>query len=64
MSHKKLGRLYGEEGLAVKRRKGRKRALGTRAPLQVPERPNECWSLDSCPMCWLWAAVPHARCHR
>ena len=46
MNHKKLRRLYSEEGLTVKRRKGRKRALGTRAPLSVPTRPNECWSLD------------------
>lgn len=46
MNHKKLRRLYAEEGLAVKRRKGRKRATGTRAPLQVPTRPNERWSLD------------------
>lgn len=46
MNHKKLRRLYGEEGLAVKRRRGRKRATGTRAPLDAPERPNERWSLD------------------
>lgn len=46
MNHKKLRRLYGEEGLAVKRRRGRKRATGTCAPLDTPERPNERWSLD------------------
>jgi len=46
MNHKKLRRLYKEEGLAVKRRRGRKRATGTRAPLEVPTRPNERWSLD------------------
>jgi len=46
MNHKKLRRLYREEGLAVKRRRGRKRATGTRAPLIVPTRPNERWSLD------------------
>ena len=46
MNHKKLRRLYGEEGLAVKRHKGRKRATGTRAPLNIPTRPNERWSLD------------------
>ena len=33
MNHKKLYRLYLEEGLAVRRRRGRKRATGTRAPL-------------------------------
>lgn len=46
MNHKKLYRLYREEGLAVKRRKGRKRATGTRAPLDVPSGPSERWSLD------------------
>ena len=46
MNHKKLRRLYKEEGLAVKRRRGRKRATGTRAPIEVPLRPNDRWSLD------------------
>ncbi len=46
MNHKKLRRLYREEGLAVKRRRGRKRATGTRAPLAVPRCPNDRWSLD------------------
>ncbi len=46
MNHKKLRRLYADEGLAVKRRRGRKRATGTRAPLEVPLCPNERWSLD------------------
>jgi len=46
MNHKKLRRLYAEEGLAVKRRRGRKRATGTRAPIDAPERPDERWSLD------------------
>jgi len=46
MNLKKLRRLYAEEKLQVRRRGGRKRALGTRAPLVVPDRPNERWSLD------------------
>lgn len=46
MNHKKLRRLYREEGLAVKRRKGRKRAMGTRRPLVMPTGPGERWSLD------------------
>jgi putative transposase len=33
MNHKKFRRLYREERLQVRRRGGRKRALGTRAPL-------------------------------
>jgi hypothetical protein len=32
LNHKKLCRLYREERLMVRRRRGRKRALGTRAP--------------------------------
>jgi putative transposase len=39
-------RLYREEELAVRRRRGRKRALGTRAPLQKACRPNLIWVLD------------------
>ena len=30
----------------VRRRGGRKRALGTRAPMAVPQLPNDRWSLD------------------
>jgi putative transposase len=39
-------RLYREERLQVRRRGGRKRALGTRAPLALPQGPNQRWSLD------------------
>jgi putative transposase len=46
MNHKKLRRLYAEERLQVRRRGGRKRALGTRAPLTLPQGPNQRWSLD------------------
>jgi putative transposase len=46
MNQKKLRRLYREEGLQVRRRGGRKRAVGTRAPMLLPERPNQRWSLD------------------
>ena len=46
MNHKKLRRLYREEGLQVRRRGGRKRALGTRAPMAIPQGPNQRWSLD------------------
>jgi len=46
MNHKKLYRLYKDEGLTVKRRKGRKRATGVRAPIDTPQRPNDRWSLD------------------
>jgi putative transposase len=46
MNGKKLFRLYSEEGLSVRRRRGRKRATGTRAPMAVPQAPNQRWSLD------------------
>jgi hypothetical protein len=46
VNHKKLFRLYREERLAVRRRGGRKRAIGTRAPMTVAMAPNDRWSLD------------------
>ena len=52
LNKKKLFRLYREEGLAVRRRRGRKRATGMRTPMTVPDGPNQRWSLDfvvTCP---------------
>jgi putative transposase len=46
MNLKKLRRLYKQEKLAVRKRGGRKRALGTRRPIVLPSRANERWSLD------------------
>lgn len=46
MNLKKLRRLYREEKLQVRKRGGRKRALGTRRPIGVPNGANERWSLD------------------
>ena len=46
MNHKKLRRLYREERLQVRRRCGLKRALGTRAPIALPQGLNQRWSLD------------------
>jgi putative transposase len=43
---KKLYRLYREERLTVRKRGGRKRALGTRAPMAIPQGANQRWSLD------------------
>ena len=48
-NHKKLLRIYREEGLKVRRRGGRKRALGTRAPMTLPQGLNQRWSLDFVP---------------
>ena len=46
VNHKRLFRIYREERLMVRKRGGRKRALGTRAPMPVPVLPNDRWSLD------------------
>ena len=45
-NHKKLLRIDREEGLRVRRRGGRKLALGTRRPMALPDGPNQRWSLD------------------
>lgn len=45
-NHKKIYRIYSEEGLTVKRRRGRKRATGSRTPMVLPEAANQRWSLD------------------
>jgi putative transposase len=45
-NQKRFRRLYGEEKLQVRKRGGRKRALGMRAPIALPNGPNERWSLD------------------
>lgn len=39
-------RLYREEGLTVRKRRARRRAVGTRAPILVEARANARWSLD------------------
>ena len=46
LNHKQLFRMYREERLTVKRRGGRKRALGTRAPMALPKGTNQRCSLD------------------
>ena len=46
VNHKKLYRIYREEKLVVRKRGGRKRALGLRAPMTMPAAANDRWSLD------------------
>jgi putative transposase len=46
VNRKKTQRLYREEGLSVRRRRSRQRAMGTRAPLLVAATANARWSLD------------------
>jgi putative transposase len=42
----RIYRLYREEGLAVRKRRSRRKAIGTRAPILVTAQPNARWSLD------------------
>jgi putative transposase len=42
----RIYRLYREEGLTVRKRRARRRAVGTRAPILVEARANARWSLD------------------
>jgi putative transposase len=42
----RIYRLYREEGLTVRKRKARRKAVGTRAPILVEAHPNARWSLD------------------
>lgn len=42
----RIYRLYREEGLTVRKRRARRKAVGTRAPILVEARANARWSLD------------------
>ncbi|WP_128932054.1 IS3 family transposase [Bradyrhizobium zhanjiangense] len=42
----RIYRLYREEGLTVRKRRARRKAVRTRAPILVEARPNARWSLD------------------
>jgi putative transposase len=46
MNRKKTQRLYGEEGLAVRRRRSRRRIAVARTPIPRPDGPNSRWSTD------------------
>ena len=46
LNNKRLFRIHHEEGLHVRRRGGRKRAMGTRPPMVLPLLPNQRSSLD------------------
>jgi putative transposase len=46
VNHKRLFRMYREERLMVRKRGGRKRALGSRTPMPGAALPNDRWSLD------------------
>jgi putative transposase len=46
LNWKKLYRIYREEKLTVRRRGGRKRAVGSRTSMAIPQGPSQRWSLD------------------
>lgn len=46
VNHKKVYRIYREEGLQVKQRKRRKRPMGTRSLFRTTEGVNQRWALD------------------
>jgi putative transposase len=46
VNRKRVQRIYREERLMVRRRGGRKRAIGTRRPMEIPVAANQRWSLD------------------
>lgn len=46
VNHKRIYRLYGEEQLAVRRRRRKKRASHLRVVPPRPTRPNEQWCMD------------------
>jgi len=46
VNKKRVQRIYRDERLTVRRRGGRKRAMGTRRPIETPLAANQRWSLD------------------
>jgi putative transposase len=46
VNHKRLFRIYREERLKVRKRGGRKRAMGTGTPMPLAAQPNDRRSLD------------------
>jgi putative transposase len=46
VNHKRTERIYKEEGLALRKKRRRKGAAGTRVVIPAPSRPNQKWSMD------------------
>ena len=46
VNHKRVYRLYREEGLAMRRRKGKRYRAEARAPMALPSRTNQMWTMD------------------
>jgi putative transposase len=46
INHKRVERLYSQEGLSLPRKRKKKRGLRERVPVTVPTGPNQRWSMD------------------
>jgi putative transposase len=46
VNHKKVERIYREEGLSLRRQKNKKRAADLRLPMPIPERPGQVYAVD------------------
>jgi putative transposase len=46
INHKRVERIYAEEGLQVKKRKKRRQTAALRVVIPAPTRPNKRWSID------------------
>ena len=59
INHKRVYRLYHEEGLSLRLKTKRKRISQRRVPLSRPAAPNKYWSMILCMIDWL-TGVPFA----
>ena len=61
VNHKRVRRIYREEKLQMRRRGGRKRALGTRKPMLLPPshglQANHCRAVDSRTNAGVWISI-------
>src|SRR6478752_2258044 len=55
----RIYRLYRQEGLTVRKRRARRKAVGVRAPIPVEAKPNARWSLD-----FVYDQFANGRCFR
>ncbi len=46
INHKRVYRLYNQEGLSIRLKTKKKRVSELRVPLPTPSGPNQCWSMD------------------
>jgi len=46
INHKRVYRIYKQEGLSLRLKTKKKRVSEPRVPLPAPSAPNECWSMD------------------